>query len=73
MIRNLTIGLGVLALLAGCDLGGRPSTPGTGGPEPVISLSGTAVMGVGGGSGQSTRVISGVKDLELAVGVALDG
>ena len=73
MIRDLLILIGVLAVLASCSLNsGAPRHSGDT-PEPGISISGTAVMGVAGGSGKSTRVVSGIKDLDLVVGVELDG
>jgi hypothetical protein len=73
MIRHWMTVSCVLAVLAGCSLNNRPEAPSEDTPEPGISISGTAVMGVAGGSGKSTRVVSGVKDLELTVGVELDG
>ena len=73
MIRDWLVVSGLLAVLAGCSQNNRPIPPGEDTPEPGISISGTAVMGVGGGSGKSTRVVSGIKDLKLVVGVALDG
>ena len=73
MIRDWLIVSGVLAALAGCSLNNGPHTPRDDTSEPGISISGTAVMGVAGGSGKSTRVVSGIKDLDLVVGVELDG
>lgn len=73
MIRDWLVVSGLLAVLAGCSQNNRPIPSGEDTPEPGISISGTAVMGVGGGSNKSTRVVSGIKDLKLVVGVALDG
>ena len=72
-IRNWLMMTGVLAALAGCTPHDGPRPPRDDTPEPGITISGTAVMGVAGGSGKSTGVVSGIKDLDLVVGVALDG
>ena len=57
--------LWALAVLAGCT-SNRPYAESQANPEPNVSISGTAVIGVGGGSNRSTRPVSGIKDLEIA-------
>lgn len=62
-----------IAMLAACSPYSRPTPPGGSSSGSGISLSGTAVSGVTGGSGQTTQMVTGVKDLNLHIGVALDG
>ena len=62
------------AVLAGCSPSkytppvDAVSSPGS---NTDINISGSAVAGVAGGSGQSTQFVSGIKDLSLSVGVNL--
>ena len=56
----------VLVLLAGCSHQNQVNAPRDG-----VAISGTAVMGVAGGSG-GTRFVSGFKDVEFVLGVNLN-
>ena len=73
MIRDLVVFTGLVAVLAGCSPNTRPAPPGGNVSGTGINISGTAVTGVAGGSGQSAQMVSGIKDLEMSVGVALGG
>ncbi len=71
MIRDWLVVAGLCAGLAGCSPSRYPTSP-TGEPAgSPVNISGTAVAGVTGGSGSSPRMVSGIKDLELSVGVDL--
>ncbi len=73
MIREWLVVVGFVAALAGCSPSKYP-TPASGDVvDSPISLSGTAVMGVAGGSGRPTQMVSGIKDLEMSVGLTLGG
>lgn len=64
---------GIIVALAGCSPSKYPATPSDDVAESPITISGTAVTGVVGGSGQSTRMVSEVKDLQMSVGLSLGG
>lgn len=73
MIRNAVSVVALLAALAGCSPRHSPRPASEEPSGSPFNISGTAVTGVVGGSGQSTRMVSGIKDLELSVGVDLGG
>lgn len=73
MIRDKLVVTGLVAVLVGCGPNNRPSPPSEDVSGSGIIISGSAVTGVAGGSGQSPRLVSGIKDLELSVGVDLGG
>ncbi|MDV7143265.1 hypothetical protein R3X27_11285 [Tropicimonas sp. TH_r6] len=73
MIRDWLGVAAVIIGLAGCSPSGYSPPASDGVSESPINISGTAVTGVVGGSGQSTRMVSEIKDLELSVGLSLDG
>ncbi|SDL97473.1 hypothetical protein SAMN04488026_11404 [Aliiruegeria lutimaris] len=73
MTRNWLVVAGFVAGLAGCSPSKYPTAATEGVSGSPISISGTAVTGVVGGSGQSTRMLSGIKDLEMSFGLTLGG
>ncbi len=73
MIRDWLVVTGILAMLTGCSPSKWSPPSGEDTSATGISISGAAVTGVVGGSGQSTRLVSGIKDLEMSVGVELGG
>ena len=73
MIRDFVVIAGIAAVLSACSPSTRPDPPGGNVSGTGINISGTAVAGVAGGSGQSAQMVSGIKDLEMSVGVALGG
>ncbi|MFD0978618.1 hypothetical protein [Tropicimonas aquimaris] len=73
MIRKSFGVAGLMAVLAGCGPQYTPPSSERDVAASPVSVSGTAVMGVAGGSGQPTRPVSGFKDLEVSVGTVVNG